>query len=284
MISAITRLRSLVKETGQGARLLGIHLEGPFLNPLRRGAHRKEHVRPPSIKLFRAFLRAGRGTVRMMTLAPELPGILPLIHEGNRRRVVMALGHSDARLDAVERAVEAGARHVTHVYNAMRGFHHRDPGILDAALLDDRLSGEIIYDRHHISRTAAQLVLRCKPIRKIVLVSDATAAWGAPDGTYDFEGTSYVVQRGRVTVQEEGQLGGSVVSLIEGVRNLHDAFHLTLPTAVRLATWNPARVLSLEDRVGSIEIGKRADLVILNRDWTVRSTLLRGKVIYGSDH
>src|SRR5262245_56522418 len=219
-LRAIKNLVAASKVKG-GARILGIHLEGPFLEPERRGAHKTEHLRPPSLDEFREDVKAAKGQLRMMTIAPELPGAIDVLREGVKRRVIMCAGHSKALAGDVSRAVlEGGLRHVTHVFNAMPPLHHRDETLLNAALLIDRLSCGMIYDRQHMSAGTAILLLKLKPVGSLILVSDTTFALDAPDGEITADGETYVVGKGRVTVKGTGRLAGSAFSLLDGVRCL----------------------------------------------------------------
>ncbi len=270
---AISRIGSAMERPG-GARILGVHLEGPFLNPEKRGAHRKDYIRPPSLEEFR--LLCGR-SVRMMTLAPEMAGAKELIQEGSKRGVVMAAGHSTADAETVRRARGAGLGHITHVFNAMASFHHRAETILNAALTEDELTCSMIYDRHHVSAGAAKILLRAKPRGTIALVSDATAALGVTDGLLDADGSRLIVQEGEVRIEEGGRLAGGAASLWDAVRNLREDARLPLGEAVALASSVPARVIGLGRRRGVLRAGADADLLILERDGRIRAAFVAGQ-------
>src|SRR5262245_20313690 len=186
----------LAEARGVEESILGVHLEGPFLNPERAGAHLPKNIRPPTLVEFTRLVTAHAGLVRMMTLAPEIKGALSLIAAAGRRNVLMAAGHSMATRPEMEAAAREGLRGVTHLFNATRPFHHRDEGLIGSALLDERVACTLIYDRRHVGRTAAELVWRCKPRGKVILVSDATAAMEAPDGAYDVGAVRQVVKGG----------------------------------------------------------------------------------------
>lgn len=226
---------------GPGAKILGIHLEGPFLSPLRRGAHQEANLRKPSVKEFAAYVKAGDGLLRMITIAPELPGALDVIREAKRAGVIASIGHTDATYDQAKRAFEAGATHVTHLFNAMRPFHQRQPGVMEAALLEP-VYVEAIYDRRHISRTAMALILQCKDRRKIILASDASGALDAKDGEYDFDGIPTVIKDGQATVKGQGGLAGSASGLWECYRNFNEDFG----EGRDLVVDNPSRLLGLK--------------------------------------
>lgn len=266
-----------------GARILGIHLEGPFLCPERRGAHRTAHLRRPSVGEFRRYWKDARGLLRMMTLAPELPGALDVIKEGTRRGVIMSAGHSNAAASDVSRAVvEGGLRHVTHVFNGMSPLHHREETILNAALLIDRLSCGFIYDRQHLGAGAAILLLKLKRPGWLVLVSDAVFALGAPEGEIRHDGETYVVAKGTVTVKGTGRLAGSAFSILDGVRCLIADTDVPPPMAIHLASGAPARLLGLENRKGVLRPGADADIVLFDKGMRVRMTMVGGEVLYES--
>jgi N-acetylglucosamine-6-phosphate deacetylase len=264
-----------------GARILGIHLEGPFLSPARRGAHREDHLRPPNVSEFRDYWKDAKGLLRMMTLAPELPGALEVVKEGARRGVIMSAGHSNAAASDVTRAVmNGGLRHVTHVFNAMPSLHHREETILNAALLIDRLSCGFIYDRQHLSAGAAILLLKLKRPGSLVLVSDAVFALGAPEGEIEHDGETYRLSKGAVTVKSTGRLAGSAFSILDGVRCLVADTEIPPPMAIFLASGAPAKLLGLEKHKGALRAGADADLVLFDKGLRVRMTMVGGDVLY----
>ena len=273
-VAAIRSIGEASRKEG-GARILGIHLEGPFLNPRRRGAHRKDHVRPPSLSEFKLLMKESRGLLRMMTLAPELPGAAGVIRCGWRRGVLMAAGHSEATAEELERGVDAGISHVTHLFNAMRPFHHREEGIMDAALLDDRLSCELIYDRKHCTRNAMTLALRLKPPGRLILVSDAMFALRARKGLHRVDGDEYEVGTKEVRLAGSGVLAGSAVSLLDTVKLLSEDFRLPAETVLPMASANPARALGLP--LGEIRPGRPADLVVFDSNWKAWAVIVGGR-------
>jgi N-acetylglucosamine-6-phosphate deacetylase len=284
MLAGIENLVAAAKLPG-GAQILGIHLEGPFLAPKRNGAHRPECLRLPTLGEFREFHRAARGLLRMMTLAPERKGALDVIREGSRRGVIMSAGHSEATAAEISVAVaKAGLSHVTHVFNAMSPLHHREETILNAALVIDQLSCGFIYDRDHISSGPATLLLRVKPPGKLVLVSDAVAAMGLPDGELRRDGDVYVIKNGVVRVKSNGRLAGSATSLLDGVRRLVEDTGIAPHRALALASHAPARLLGLEGRKGILKPGADADVILLDRSLMVRRTFLAGEQVHGNHH
>jgi N-acetylglucosamine-6-phosphate deacetylase len=252
---------------------LGIHLEGPFLSHKRRGVHPPENLLDPTLEIFDRLWQAARGHIRMLTIAPELPGALEVIAEAARRKVCVSIGHSDAQADAAQAGVRAGARHATHTFNAMRPLDHRDPGILGEVLTDEHLTADIIVDGIHVAREVVQLFLNAKGVERSVLITDATAATGMPDGKYQLGPITVEVKDGKCTM--DGRLAGSVLTMDRAVRNVMEFSNWRLQDAVRAATLNPARAVALSQH-GQLAPGAEADIVVLSKDGEVKKTLVRG--------
>ncbi len=258
------------------ARPLGIHLEGPFISHKRRGVHPPENLLTPSPAAFDRFWQAARGHIRVLTIAPELPGALEVITLAASRGVCVSLGHSNADLDEARAGFAAGARHATHTFNAMRPLDHRDPGILGEVLTDPQLSAEIIADGIHVDPVIVQLFLKAKGPEAAVLITDATAATGMPDGRYHLGSLEVEVKDGKCMVGDS--LAGSVLTMDRAVRNIVQFAQWELQQAVRLATLNPARVAGIKN-AGAIEAGTPADLVLLSPGGEVRKIIIRGAAI-----
>jgi len=255
------------------ARPLGIHLEGPFLSHSKRGVHPPENLLAPDPLIFEKFWQASRGKIRLLTIAPELPSALQVIEQAVSRGVCVSLGHSDADLDSTRAAVAAGARHATHTFNAMRPLGHRDPGILGEVLTDPQVSADVIADGVHVDPTVVQLFLKAKGPDAAVLITDANAATGMPDGRYRLGPFEFEVQDGRCLAN--GKLAGSVLTMDRAVRNVVKFAGWNLQQAVRLATLNPARVAGAANQ-GQLKAGVSADLVVLSPEGEVRNTIIRG--------
>jgi N-acetylglucosamine-6-phosphate deacetylase len=269
---------------GAGARVLGAHLEGPFLSPSRPGAMDRATFLAPESAVLRRLLDAGGGRVRMMTLAPELPGALELIRALVDAGAVPSLGHSDASYEQARAAVAAGARSVTHVFNAMPALHHRSPGLLGAALDLPDLSGELICDGEHVSAPVMRLLWRAKGRDGMRLVTDAIEAAGMPDGQYHLGAGRVRVSGGRATVKvgSSGEsLAGSTLTMDAAVAGAVRWLGLELPEAVALASLNPARLLGLDDRLGTIAAGMDADLAVLDDQLRACGTLVGGEWVCG---
>src|SRR6266853_903872 len=280
--AALGRLADAIESVGNShtshgdlqAQPLGIHLEGPFLSHKRRGVHPPEYLVQPRLEVFERLWQAARGHVRMMTIAPELPGALEMIAEAARRNVCVSIGHSDADIASAQAGVKAGARHATHTFNAMRPLDHRDPGIVGEVLTDNQLSADIIADGIHVSAAVVQLFLHAKGFDRSVLITDATAAAGMPDGRYRLGPMEVEVKDGRCTV--DGKLAGSVLTMDRAVRNVASFVGWSLQNAVRAATLNPAHAVGLSPQQGVLSIGSEANIVVLSPTGEVRKTIVRG--------
>jgi N-acetylglucosamine-6-phosphate deacetylase len=286
-LSALSRLADAIEASGESstsgsgstdlrARPLGIHLEGPFISHLRRGVHPTQDLLQPSVPAFERFWQAARGHIRVITIAPELPGAIEVITEAAKCGVCVSLGHSDADLPAARAGVAAGARHATHTFNAMRPLGHRDPGILGEVLTNSRITAEIIADGIHVDPTVVQLFLKVKGPDASVLITDATAATGMPDGRYRLGSLEVEVKNGMCL--SDGHLAGSVLTMDRAVRNVMKFAQWDLQQAVRLATLNPARAVGLSEG-GQLKPGSPADLVVLSPNGEVKSTIIRGAAI-----
>ena len=263
-------LREIPAESDAGPRILGAHLEGPFVSAEALGVHPAADRRDPDPALLGRLLEAG--PVAQMTLAPELPGALELIDVLRERGIVVSLGHSNATAAEAHEAFDRGARTVTHLFNAMRPFGHRDPGIAGAALARDDVVVQLIVDRHHLADEVAQVVWRSASGR-VALVTDAVAATGVGDGSYRLGSVDVEVRDG-VARRADGVLAGSVLTMLEAVRNIH-ALGAQLPEAVAAASSVPARIAGR--RLGRLAPGAPADVLILDDRLELRAVFVSGK-------
>ena len=250
------------------ARLLGVHLEGPFLNPKRPGAFRPESIVPPDVALFEDYVRLANGLIKLVTLAPELPQGLDVVRAAQSHGILSSAGHSEASREVLLQAHPLGLRHVTHTFNAMPGLHHREAGLLSTALSHDEFSAEIIADGLHVQPDLVRLFARSKNVRErcaAVLITDSVAAAGMPDGTYTFEEQQVFVKEGAVRL-ENGTLAGSALTMDRGVANLVEFGAATLPEAIHMGSFHPAVALGLDHRYGRITAGGVADLIAIETD------------------
>jgi N-acetylglucosamine-6-phosphate deacetylase len=260
-----------------GAVPLGIHLEGPFISHAKRGVHPPENLVPPSPDKLDIFWQASRGTIRMMTIAPEIPGAIETIRRGRSLGVHSSLGHSDATFDQAAAAIAAGADHATHTFNAMRALDHRDPGILGAVLTNDAVTADIIVDGVHVDPSVVRVFLRAKGPERAVLITDAISATGMPDGSYRLGALEVEVKGDRCEYQ--GRLAGSVLTLDRAVRNVMSFAGWKLQQAVQLATCNPAQRLGISSERGLVAPGRVADMVALDAEGHVVQTMAAGNVL-----
>jgi N-acetylglucosamine-6-phosphate deacetylase len=252
---------------------LGIHLEGPFISHARRGVHPPQDLLAPTLPLFEKLWQAAHGRIRMMTIAPELEGAMEVIAEAARRGVCVSLGHSDADFAVTERAIDAGARHATHTFNAMRPLDHRNPGILGAVLTDQRVSADIIADTVHIDPAIIKLFAMAKGPEQTVLITDAISATGMPNGRYHLGSFEVDVCDGKCTIN--GRLAGSVLTLDRAVRNLARFAEWDMALAIGAATRNPARVAKIANK-GILASGADADFIVLDPNGQVLRTFIGG--------
>ena len=257
------------------ARPLGIHLEGPFLSHKRRGVHPLENLVAPTVEIFERLWQAARGHVHMLTIAPEISGAMEVIAEAARRKICVSIGHSDAQMPIAQDAVNAGARHATHTFNAMRPLDHRDPGIIAEVLDDDRLTADIIVDGIHVAPPIVKLFLLAKGRERAVLITDAISATGMPDGRYQLGPIEVDVKDGKCT--SNGSLAGSVLTMDRAVRNVTQFSNWSLQDAVRAATLNPAQAVGLSGHHGSLAPGRAADFNVLCKTGEVLKTIIRGQ-------
>ena len=262
--------------TAGESRILGVHIEGPFISPTYRGAHDPAWLRPPSIEEASRWLEAG--DVRWFTLAPELPGALPLISYLVERGVLVSIGHTDATWDQAAAAADAGATLFTHLFNGMRPLRHRDPGVVGYALASGLTAG-FIGDGKHVAFETLRMVARIKAPDELILITDALAGLGMPPGRYIVAGREYVSD-GILGFLLDGTLTGSLLPMNLALRNLVQGVGIDPAVAVRLATLNPARAMGLDGTIGRVEVGRRADLALLDGDWQVQATIAGGSVAY----
>ena len=260
--------------TRQSAEILGIHLEGPFISKARRGVHPPNAIARPSVQILEKFRAAADGLIRIITVAPETPGALDLIQHAVANGIVAAIGHTDANYEQTQAAIQAGARHTVHFYNAMRPFSHRDPGVIGAILTEPDVTAEVIADGIHVAGPAIQVLLGTKGFDTVLLASDGTAATGMPDGNFRL-GNFEVVVRDGVCRNSEGKLAGSTLTLDRALRYVV-ALGVPLIDSVRMATILPARRVGLAGKKGIIAVGGDADLVVLTPDLRVVGVMTRG--------
>ena len=280
----ITKALEAVKEyreaaSEEGAREIGVHLEGPFIAAAHKGAQPLAYVKEPDIAVFDGYNAASGNSIRIVTLAPEVEGAEAFIRHLTDIGVVTSIGHTGAIFTDIEKAVAVGASNVTHTYNAQSALHHREIGTVGSAMLLDELNCEIIADTIHVSVPAIRLMVKNKPLDKLTLVTDAMRAKGIPDGVSELGGQVVYVKNGEARL-EDGTLAGSVLRMNRAIQNMVEKVGVPFTQAVDYATINPARTLKIDDETGSIKVGKRADFTVLNANYDVVLTVRDGKIIY----
>ncbi|MBD3288248.1 N-acetylglucosamine-6-phosphate deacetylase [candidate division KSB1 bacterium] len=284
--SVLNEIRNYQNGT-DGAKVLGAHLEGPYISMEQRGAHNPKYIHRANPDHYRNFWDY-TDVVKIITAAPEVDGVLEMAREFSERNVVMSIGHSDGTYGDVKKAIDAGFSMVTHLYCVMstlrRTGAEKIPGILEGALTFDELNVGIIGDGFHLPEGSLKVVLKAKDRRNIFLTTDAIRAAGLPDGEYilgSFEDQhKFVVENGAAKTIDRKLYAGSTATMERSVRNLMQLGGLTMQEAVQMATMNPAICLNIESQVGSIEQGKLADIVILNSNFEVLQTIINGKTAY----
>ena len=264
------------KNTG-GAELVGVHLEGPFLSMAKKGAQNADYLHAPDIAMLRRLQASAEGCVRLVTAAPEEAGALEFIRAASEAGIAVSVGHTVADYDTAKAAFAAGADHVTHLYNGMPPMHHRAPGVIGAAFDSPGVMAELICDGVHIHGAMVRLAFRLFGAERMILISDSLRAAGMPDGRYPFGGQEIEVHGNRATIAGHPEtLAGSVTSLMGCMRQAA-AFGIPLADAVRAASYNPAKSIKIDDRAGSLEEGKEASIVLLDRKTlAVRKIIFKG--------
>ncbi len=274
-VEGIAAYISQQRETEESrAEILGIHFEGPFISKERRGVHPAEWIQPPSAATLDKFLKAAAGNARMITIAPEVLGAAPCIDAARAAGLVVSIGHTDANYEQARAAMARGAQSATHVYNAMRPFSHRDPGVIGAVLTSPEINAELIADGVHVEEAAMKLLLLAKGAGHVTLVSDGLSATGMPDGKYMLGGFEVTVSGG-VCRNAEGVLAGSTLTLDRALRNIV-ALGTSLQDAVRMLTLNPATLLGIEYKKGSLRVGADADVLLLDERLHLTDVWARG--------
>ncbi len=271
----ITRLMDMPKP----ANMLGVHLEGPFISLNKKGMIRVDGIRSGNLNYLKHILSVTGNSLKMVTIAPETKGALPIIKRLRKKDIIASIGHTDGTFEDTKKAVSLGANHVTHIFNAMRPIHHREPGPLAAILMDERVSVQLIADGVHVHPEMLKLTLKLKGVENIVLITDSMASLGLPDGRYIYDGWEYESKAGACRYKD-GTLIGTSLPLNKMAKRMMDYCGLDISEALQMITVNPARVLGVGAKKGSIEEGKDADLVIMDKAFNVFMTMVSGKIVY----
>ena len=263
-----------------GAQLVGLHLEGPFLSTAKKGAQNGDFLHDPDSAMLRRLQKAAEGCVKLVTVAPEQPGAMDFIRAAVADGIAVSVGHTTADYDTAAAAFAAGADHATHLYNGMPPLHHRSPGVIGAAFDDPKVQVELICDGIHIHSRVVRATFRLFGAERVILISDSLRATGMPDGQYPFGGQEIEVHGNRATILGHPEtLAGSVTSLMGCLRQAV-AFGVPLADAVRAASYNPARSIGIDRQAGSLDTGKEASLILLDReDLSIRAIVFQGELL-----
>jgi N-acetylglucosamine-6-phosphate deacetylase len=265
-----------------GAEPLGIHLEGPYISAARRGAHPTDWLRVPDESETEQLLALTDGYLRLITLAPELPGAKAMIRRLLDAGVTVSMGHTDVTYEQAREAIQLGVTHVTHCFNAMRPLLHRAPGPLAAAAESEGVYGEVIADGVHVHPAAVNALVKLLGPERTILITDALAAAGVPEASFDFAGQPAQVIRGAARLAD-GTITGSILTMDQALRNVLEMTEVTLPQAVGMLTLNPARAAQVSHRKGRLQAGYDADLLILDSSLTLQATICCGTVAFASN-
>lgn len=264
------RIKEFIRTHPFGANVLGLRLEGPYINKAKAGAQNALYIRKPDVKELSAIVTSCRPILKIMTLAPELRDAHPLIKLLRNNKIIASIGHSDASYDSAIEGIDAGITHSTHTFNAMSGIDRRDPGVAGAVLMDDRVAAEIILDFVHVHGALFELLLKTKDVDKVIVVTDSLAA--GPPANAALEGGAYRFK--------DGKLAGSSLTMIEALKNAVKGANIPLEEALKTITINPARLLGVEREKGSIASGKDADIVVFDKEFNVKMTMVRGRIAH----
>lgn len=284
MTEDTTKIKNAIKnvynnfEKVEGAQILGLHMEGPFINPNQRGAQNEKYILKPSVDNFLNLVEDHIGIVKLVTVAPEIENASDLIQFLKNKGIIVSLGHTDANFYEVKSGVEAGITHATHVFNAMKGFHHREVGAL-GAVFDLDISAEVIADGIHSVFPAIRTLIKQKGKNNVNLITDAMMAAGLTDGKYELGGQTVYVKDGAARL-ENGVLAGSTLTLDKAFRNILWNTDLSINDVSKLASYNSAKVIGLKDRKGLIKENYDADIVIFDENINIQSTIVNGKTVY----
>ena len=278
----------IIAQPEKGAKVLGAHLEGPYINPDMKGGMDEKYLRLPDTEEYQELIRVGGKDLRIMTLSPELPGAIDLISSLGKNETVASLGHSIAKEDDLRKAIKAGLTHICHLYNAFpspqqRELGVREPSLADVCLSTDGLTAEVICDGIHVHPIMIRLAIKAMGLENVVAMTDSMMGTGLPEGIYEMsDGRKFFTKKEDVArlVEDKRMIVGSILTMNYALRNLVKKCGLSLPQASRLTSLNPAKVIGMDKITGSIEVGKKADVAVLDTNFECLMTFVEGKLVY----
>lgn len=272
---ALNVIRKSMGIKNKGAKVVGAHMEGPFINPRLKGAQNEKYIEKPDYNFIKEYL----DTIKIITLAPEMDKDYEFIKKVKRDTdIVLSIGHTNATYEEAMEAIELGVSHGTHTFNAMSPLHHRNPGVVGAIFNSD-VTCELIADKIHVHPGAFNVLINVKGFNKVVLITDCMRAGNLNEGNYDLGGQKVIVKENSARL-EDGTLAGSILSLNNGVKNIFKNTNLSLQQVVSMASINPAKVINMEHKKGSIEIGKDADIVVFDEEFNIKTTIVEGNIVF----
>ncbi len=283
LLKICKNMKNIKNRQAKGAKILDLHLEGPYISSGEEaGAQSIDYVREPDIEELHELVDTSGGSIGRITVAPELSGVLDFVKRARELGIIISVGHSGAGYEEAGAVFDAGASICTHLFNGMRSFHHREPGVVGACLLRDDVFAEVIPDMVHLHPATLEMVLNSKGLERTVLITDSIPTAGLPDGEYNFGGQDIIVKDGISRVKDSGRLAGSSLTMDKVVENVVRELGMDLSDAVRMATLNPAKALSLENR-GEVKPENDADFTILDSDLNIVATIVDGGIVYNSN-
>ncbi len=282
LVNVLNTGSAYIESSMRYSNMVGIYLEGPYFSKEKKGAQPERYLKNPTIEEIDEFIKASGNNLTVVSIAPEMENSLDAIRYLNEKGIKVAMGHTNSTYDIAKKAIDAGASIATHLYNGMRAFSHREPGIIGASLTDERVRCEIIADMIHIHKAAIELAIDVKGFDSIILISDAMMAAGKLDGEYTLGGQDVSVKEGKA-VLKDGTIAGSTLTLNKAVYNLVNHLGIKLNDAVRMASLSSARAIGIDDKKGSIEIGKDADMIIFDEKLNILNTIVNGEIRYYKD-
>lgn len=284
IVKALKNITEYSKQSPEeGAEILGVHLEGPFINATQKGAQREDLIIPLSVEVMEKFIKESSGLIKIVTYAPELDTDFEFTSFLNNKGIIPSVGHSFADYETIISAIKFGLKSSSHIFNQMKGIHHREPGTVGAILTRKNLFAEIIADCVHVHSAIVNLLVTAKGVDKIILITDAMRAAGLQDGIYDLGGLKVIVKNSEARL-ESGNLAGSTLIMSKAVKNMVEKMSISIEKSIRMASLNPAQLLGLDKDRGSLTTGKRADIAVLDDNFEVIYTIKKGKVIYSKDY
>ncbi len=276
----LAALKNAGKMTGlieSGSELLGVYVEGPYFSPEKKGAQPLSEIRDPDNAELEAMIEASDGTIKIVALAPERKHAIGTIRYLRERNIHVAMGHTNATFEEAHAAIRAGADMATHLFNGMRAFHHREPGIIGACLTSDDVYAELIVDGIHLHEKTVELAIRSKTPENIILISDAMRAADMPNGEYDLGGQT-VFMKGGTARLKDGSLAGSTLNLFDAVRRMVKTYGYDYPEVFRMGSLNPAKAIDMDDRFGEIAPGKASDMIVFDQEFDLQQVIKSGQI------